>query len=438
MAVVGDVPRRQNLLNAFRLCAKAQLQIIRLARQQNRAADAHEDDVIDLEDRRIVDAMPDEVVIDHLERLRVSGADAWDPDRSGKADSSGLRQTKADRGCHDALVALLEELYPGCVVVGEESTPGEWNEWFKPHPVGQVGFHIDAIDGSSLHDCLGWGFSSNLLMYVMTASGDWHLVMVSIVNSSGDAVGLLCDTDSVFVRDLFDPDDVEELLLEPKVAPEHVRPGFIATVAAMPRARRRSAVLLDSTTSWGLPALPFGKSEEVDPPLTVTTAGGAPATYGMAALRLEGLITTDASTVHDACGLLVLVALGIPAYWVRGASEAPTPITLAHLKEMFANPPRPHPVRYKRVPPHVVCRDEGRAVLIAKRLDSSADLEVRAELAPGSRSHLRVVGGQDLRDDVDNVDDEDDDDQDDVEDDDGDGGRDDEVDHLHHHGDDAP
>lgn len=391
-----EFPRRLNLLNSFRLCTTAQAQIIRLARQQNRAANAHEDDVIDLEDRRLVDEMPDEAVIDYLERLKTSHRDDWDSGSSKKADSGGLRQTKADRGCHDAMVRLLEELYPGCVVVGEESTPPEWNEWFRSHPIGQVGFHIDAIDGSSLHDCLGWGFSSNLLMYVMTDGGGWQLVMVTVVNSSGDAVGLLCDTDSVYVRDLLDPDDTEELLLEPKVAPEHVRPGFIATVAAMPRARRRAAVLLDSTSSWGLPPLPFGKSHEVNPPLTVTTAGGAPATYGMAALRLEGLITTDPSTVHDACGLLVLVALGIPAYWISGKDGVPSPITLASLKELFADPPRPHPVNYKRIPPHVVCRDEERAVLIAERLNSAGEFELRAELVPGSRGHLRVVGSRDL------------------------------------------
>lgn len=396
MATEEESPRRRNLLNDFRLCIKAQWQIIRLARQQNRAANAHEDDVIDLEDRRLVESMPDEAVVDHLERLKITSRDAWDSGASKKADTGGLRQTKADRGCHDALVTLLEELYPGCVVVGEESTPSEWNEWFRPHPVGQVGFHIDPIDGSSLHDCLGWGFSSNLLMYVMTDGGGWQLVMVSVVTSSGDAVGLLCDTDSVYVRDVLDPDDTEELLVEPKVEPQHVRPGFTATVAAMPSARRRAAVPLDTTLSWGLPPLPFGKSHEVDPPLTVITAGGAPATYGIAALRLEGLVTTDPSTVHDACGLLVLVALGIPAYWVRGKDGVPSPIALASLKELFANPPRPHPVLYKRIPPHVVCRDEERAVLIAERLNTAGELEVRAEPVPGSRGHLRVVGSRDL------------------------------------------
>jgi hypothetical protein len=391
VAIDNSPARRRNLINDLRLIQAVQMQAVRLARQQNNQGTAHEVEPLDLEDREYLDNLSAEVVSDSYQLLLGETHDESGPRSKGKADSGGLRQTEADRDVHGFLVSGLREIYMGSLVCGEESTDLEWNVWSGPQRLGQIGFQIDAIDGSSLHDCLGWGFSSNLIMYVMTEAG-WQPVMVSIVTSSGDAVAMLCDTDTVYIRDLLDPDSVEELLSEPKVQTGHVRRGFVAAVAALPPARRRAATLLDTTIGWGLPPQRFGSEEEHDPPLTVTTAGGAPATYGMAALRLEGLITTEASTVHDACGILALVALGIPAYWIHGQEGIPAPITLPELKELFTQPPRPG-LLYKRVPPHVVCRDEDRAVLIAERLNSVGPQEVRGYHVSG-RGPLRLVEPQ--------------------------------------------
>lgn len=364
--------RRRNLINDLRLIQPLQMQAIRLARQRNSQATAHEVEPVDLEDREYLDNLSAEAVSDSYEFLLGETKDESGPRSARKADSGGLRQTEADRDVHGFLVAALRDTYIGALVCGEESTDIDWNRWTGPQQLGQIGFQLDAIDGSSLHDCFGYGFSSNLLMFVMTEAG-WQPVMMSIVTSSGDAIALLCDTDTVYVRDVADPDSAEELLSEPKVLPEDVRQGFVAAVAALPPARRRAAALLDTTVGWDLPPQRFGSETEHDPPLTVTTAGGAPATYGMAALRLDGLVTSDPSTVHDACGLLALVALGIPAYWVQGSEGSPSPINLTELKELFTNPPRPG-LLYKRVPAHVVCRNEARALLMAQRL---ADVGVR-------------------------------------------------------------
>lgn len=340
----------------------------------------------DLDSRSLTDNIPADVATDIYNGLVLEARQGNDNRRA--ETNSGLEQTPTDRRCHEHLMNSLFETYPGCVVVGEEATTAEWDERYKQHPVGTRLFVLDSIDGSAPHDSLGFGFSVNVLMYVKTEEEVFELALMLITTSSGISIAECFDTDRVYIRNLIDPYSTDILISEPHVPLSAVRSGFTAVVGALPEARRRAAALMDTTKGWGLPDLKVGGFDHVDPPLSIFTTGGAPVTAGLALLHLDAMVTTDWSTVHDACGLLALVTLGIPAYWIDTQER----INLGELKGLFSDPQQPpygeSARAYKPIGPHVVCRDDDRAKLIASRLSDGRAFEVTAQ--PAAR-RLRAV-----------------------------------------------
>lgn len=274
-----------------------------------------------------------------------------------RESAAGLPQIAADDLIHRVLARLIMNDEPQAVVVGEEALPEDWDAWAAASP-GTVVYSLDSVDGSSPYDSLSFGFSTNMLMYVRQADGTDALVMSIVMNSSGLAL-VYQAPNSVYVAHAGE----RRQIIEPGVGPDDVRPGFAAVVGAMPNARRRSAEILDTTTSWNLPPLRSGGKEEADPPLTVFTAGGAPATWGIAMGRLDAFVCTEPQTVHDTAGIPALLALGLKAYGDGGVQ-----LDSKSLRLSFNGLARPKSANYRPIPRLVIARDDALARLIASRL----------------------------------------------------------------------
>jgi hypothetical protein len=305
----------------------------------------------------------------------------------GERESTvGLEQIEADVKTHGIIEQLILADEPDAVVVGEEALPAAWDTWEAAGP-GTVIYSVDSIDGSSPYDSLSFGFSTNLLMYVRQQDGTDVLTMTIVMNSS--RLGLVYMTpNSVSPAYL---DGRRDPLTEPAFSDEDVRPGFCAVVGASPNQRRLAAQILDTTLGWGLPPLSTGGKVEEDPPLTVFTLGGAPATWGIAMGKLDVFICPFKQTVHDTAGVPALLALGLKAFGPGGE-----PYENRELLARFNQLARPKSENYQPIPPLVIGRSEDLAALIARRLWSAGEQRLVAQSAsnPGE-SGLRLVSGAD-------------------------------------------
>lgn len=312
------------------------------------------------------------LVIRESGRAAHAGGKPSERGEGGEADREsvlGLPQIEADVTAHKLIAALIGELEPNAVVVGEEASGDAWDEWAAAEP-GTIIYSVDSIDGSAPYDSLSFGYSSNLLMYVRQPDRTDALVMSIVVNSSRLVlVYQVPNRVTVSYANTIQRTPLDE----PVVAPDDVRAGFTAVVGAQPAARRRAAVLLDTTRSWGLPTLRYGGVDHHDPPLTVFTTGGAPVTLGLALGKLDAIVFTQHQTIHDAAGVPALLALGLKAHGRSG------PIESRALLEEFNLLDRPNSAGYKPIEPLVICRDESLGRLMAERLWSDGKLDLVAK-----------------------------------------------------------
>ena len=297
----------------------------------------------------------------------------------GERESTvGLAQIDADVKSHTLIEQLILADEPDAIVVGEEALPEAWDAWQVAAP-GTVTYSLDAIDGSSPYDSLSFGFSANLLMYIRQSDGTDALVMTIVMNSS--RLGLVYQTpNSVSPAYL---DRRRDPLTEPAFPDEDVRPGFCAVVGATPTQRKHAAQILDTTAAWGLPPLSSGGRVYDDPPLTVFTLGGAPATWGIAMGKLDALVCPFAQTVHDTAGVPALLALGLKAFGPGGE-----PYDNKDLMARFNKLARPSSDDYQGIPPMVIARSEDLAVLIAKRLWTDREYDLVARAARDGEGHF--------------------------------------------------
>lgn len=303
----------------------------------------------------------------------------------GERESTvGLEQIEADIKIHGIVEEAILADEPNALVVGEEALSSAWDAW-EAAPAGTVIYSVDAIDGSSPYDSLSFGFSTNLLMYVRQQDGTDILTLAIVMNSS--RLGLVYITpNSVSPAYL---DGRRDPLTEPAFGDEDVRHGFCAVVGASPGQRRLAAQILDTTLKWDLPPLSSGGKVEEDPPLTVFTLGGAPATWGIAMGKLAAFVCPFAQTVHDTAGVPALLALGLKAFGPGGE-----PYDNRELLGRFNQLARPTSEHYQPIPPLVIGRSERLASLIASRLWSSGKQQLVAfgDIDdPSTRAPLRDV-----------------------------------------------
>jgi len=298
----------------------------------------------------------------------------------------GLAQIDADVKAHGIIEQMILADEPDAVIVGEEAKSPAWDAWEAAAP-GTVIYSVDSIDGSSPYDSLSFGFSTNLLMYIRQQDGTDALVMSIVMNSS--RLGLVFQTPNSVAPAYMD--ERRETLAEPAFPEEDVRPGFCAVVAATPRQRRLAAPLLDTTAGWGLPALSSGGEVYEDPPLTVFTLGGAPATWGIAMGKLDAYICPFAQTVHDTAGVPALLALGLKAFGPAGI-----PYDSRDLLARFNQLSRPKSGNYQPIPPLVIARSEDLARRIAEALWQEGECELMVQREDSNRSWptLRVIHSQ--------------------------------------------
>ena len=356
---------------------------VNLARQAPRTTPPY-----DAESRADLDALSEhwrESSMNHLlaeSARRKSGASSGDGVRES---SEGLAQIKADRDTHNTLRDRLQEDEPEAIVVGEEAEPHDWDA-FEAAPPGSVIYSLDSIDGSSPYDSLSFGFSTNLLMYLRQKDGSDRLLMSLTVNSS--RLGLVYQFPKmVYVQSppavYVSQGDERRLIVEPGVAQDDVRRGFVAAVAAQPHARRAVAEILDTTRSWGLPPFQWSKQLEEDPPLTVFTTGGAPATWGIAMGRLDAFVCASPQTVHDTSGIPALLSLGLRAF-----GDAGKQLDSDSLMRLFDTLDRPGSLNYKPIPRLVIARHNDLAQSIAECLFTRSLKDPAPELISASEGQF--------------------------------------------------
>lgn len=284
---------------------------------------------------------------------------AADAKNRGEHTHHGLPAIQEDISAH----RRLEELIMKCgipalansVVVGEEAVQQMWIR-ARALRVGLV-VVLDAIDGSSRFDTLSSGHSTNVLVY--RKAEDNYELMLAIVVTGRHTVAWMAPN-RVFIRANREP---FQEINEPRSA--NPRPGYVATVGAMPHHREKIAALLgtDPDPSWELPPYQTGDKVFHNPAPTVFTDGAAPAVVGLAIGRLSAMIITSQQTLHDAAQLPALIALGLPIHGATG------PLDPAELMELFNQLSGPGTGdAYTPIPPFVVGRDENFVAKLARRV----------------------------------------------------------------------
>lgn len=276
--------------------------------------------------------------------------------RGGQRESDlGHSQTEFDVVAHLLAAEALTRILPGSVVVGEEATVAAWDAAQTTRP-GDYIWLLDAIDGSNLQDTVGFGFSSNVILYRVVGEGRADPVAGIVVTASSlmaSWVGPRLVTVAYLSagrQGRHAPDT--RVLDAPIVAACDVRQGYVAVAGAEPDRRALVMPLLQSTS------------------LTVLSAGGAPAAAGLLLGRLSALILPEASTRHDAVPLLALAA-GQGMSFVAISDERE--FADDEVRQLFSNVERPKVAgtdnpRYRPVPPMVIARRRDHAHHLASAL----------------------------------------------------------------------
>lgn len=240
-----------------------------------RAAEA-----LDADDESLIESMSEE---ENLARIRSLQDAHWDG-IPREASSIGQPQTAADLFAHRDIKEVLERLVPGSKVAGEEATPQEWDEAMA----SRIAWVVDAIDGSSLHDTVGYGYGTTAILYF----DGFPMLMVS-VNDSGRMVAWISagrEPAKVMAGLLRSPRSVTEIdaPIHPVESLDPDRGSTVAVVAALPKHRDQVMGIL-TRSRW-----------------TVMTLGGAPAMSGLLLGRLAAVVVPKPQTRHDAAPLLAL------------------------------------------------------------------------------------------------------------------------------------
>ena len=228
-----------------------------------------EDTVMDLDDENYLRNMPEHDRWSHLKRL----IEAADP----RENQDGGAQTENDVAAHLLIGADLKALIKGSIVVGEEASKADWLNFNKAAP-GTFVWVLDAIDGSALQDTVGFGYSTNAILYRKLQEGPAEpLMMVTVTSSSTMTAWLYTGQVGASHLNAVDPHTGEPVileLLEPVKSLEQVRHGWVAVVAAQAKDRARVRALFDSD-------------------LSIMTLGGAPALPGLLLERLAAVCASE-------------------------------------------------------------------------------------------------------------------------------------------------
>lgn len=245
-----------------------------------------------------------------------------------------------DRRVHTIISSVIRAHRPDAYIIGEEATTSEWEEADNA-PTGSEIITIDAIDGSVPYQCLGFGYSSNILVHQRWRRDD-TLMLSAVANSSGILV--LYHEGEVIVGDVNAPTQftvASSPLVDPKI-------GSVAILGALPRHRVRIADVLG------------------DAEATVFTVAGAPAAAGLIAGSLESLVAHSPQTLHDAAFLPMLAALRIPIL-----SETGEWLESSEIDRLFKRQwdgAAEHPRSQHPCPAFVASRNPLRAMRLAKKL----------------------------------------------------------------------
>lgn len=270
------------------------------------------------------------------------------------ASSDESSDVPADRTTHQHIAAAIQNCMPHSVVVGQKATTTEWCT-AEGSGDGTIIFLVDAIDGATPYKTLTFGYSTNILAFRRESNLDRLLIAV-VANPNGpcltwDGVDL-GDPGVATLGDWtsFNQDQAEwgRVLSAPLADPI---PGTVAVLAASPRHRAHSAQLLASDG------------------LTIFTTGGAPASLGLAAGRLESLAATRKQTLYDAAYLPALVTLGIHVVSLEDGTE----LTQSGVERLFSRVARtPSDREVRPVPPFVASRSREAALQVRERLRNPA------------------------------------------------------------------
>jgi len=245
----------------------------------------------------------------------------------------------ADRRVHTVMSGVIRSKLPGAYVVGEEATTSEWDQAEKALQHAQI-FTLDAIDGSVPYACLGFGFSSNIVVHQRIGVAD-SLLLSAVANSSG--ILILYYEGQVLVGDINHP---QALTIAPAPLIDDPKTGSVAVLGALPRHRAMiSGVLKDRAA-------------------TVFTTAGAPAAAGLVVGSLESLVAQRPQTLHDAAYLPALLALKITVVTQDGEN-----LELRDVESMFSRTwTTAHPRQQRPCPAFVASRNPTRAFEIAEQL----------------------------------------------------------------------
>lgn len=244
----------------------------------------------------------------------------------------------ADRRVHAVISGTIRAALPRARVVGEEAISSEWDD-AKSAPTGTYIFTVDAIDGSLPYSCLGFGYSSNIVLHQRHIGRD-KLILSAVANSSG--IMALYNEGQVLVGQV----DANSDLVIASMPLSEPKERTVAILGALPRHRTKArAVIADESA-------------------IVFTTAGAPASLGVLAGSLESLVAHSPQTLHDAAFLPAFAALHIPILTEKGEF-----LSLAEVESIFErnweneNPRTSHPC-----PAFIASRNELRAIEIATQL----------------------------------------------------------------------
>lgn len=335
------------------------------------------DESLDLEERLHLDSIPEDDIFARLRNLQRNFASA----AADKESMDGLQQTPIDVSAHQYIASRLIDLLPGSLVVGEESSSAEWDQLTNAE-IGAYIWQLDAIDGSGPQDTVGYGYSSNVLLYRLTARGAAPVMSVTVNSSAMMLAWITPNQVGVAYLNVSDPNTGQPLfvdLFDGPLAPLEMvnreRKRWVAVVAAQPKHRSLVQPLFAPGSQW-----------------TVMTLGGAPAMAGMLIDKLACLVIPAPQTRHDAAPLLALAS-----------NQNLTFIGLAdgrlfsdvEVRGFFDGVVRPadHNPHYHPIPAMVIARDRQVGMELAAEIRASwADLiTLELEEVSGSKPNLRLI-----------------------------------------------